>query len=126
MRISSSRSGFFGLLFAIALLAAAPAGAAETTWGAISVDLAATTVDAAYGVGGGDSEAEAVENGQKFCAKSGGASCKSVVTYQQCGAFASNGHDGGWGKAPTKKEAEAGAMRACEKEDCKLLVVDCN
>jgi uncharacterized protein DUF4189 len=125
MRTTFSKWMIAGL-GAAGLFAAAPAAAAETAWGAISVDLSATTVDAAYGIGGGDTEAEAVENGQKFCAKSGGASCKSVVSYQRCGAFATNGHDGGWGKAPTKKEAEASAMRACEKGDCQLLVADCN
>jgi hypothetical protein len=125
MRTTFSKWMIAGL-GAAGLFAAAPAAAAETAWGAISVDLSATSVDAAYGIGGGDTEAEAVENGQKFCAKSGGASCKSVVSYQRCGAFATNGHDGGWGKAPTKKEAEASAMHACEKGDCQLLVADCN
>lgn len=48
------------------------------------------------------------------------------VTYEQCGAFASNGHDAGWGKAPTKDKAEASAMNACEKKDCVMVTSDCN
>ena len=113
-------------LCAGALFAAAPASAAEYAWGSISIDAADATISPAWGTGGGDTQAEAIENSQKFCVKSGGKSCKSMVAYQQCGAFASNGHDAGWGKAPTKREAEDGAMKACEKGDCKIVVSDCN
>ncbi|WP_158815647.1 DUF4189 domain-containing protein [Methylocapsa sp. S129] len=100
--------------------------AADYAWGAISVDASASTTEPAYGVGGADTEAEAVETAQKFCVKAGGKGCKSMVTYQQCGAFASNGHDAGWGKSPTKKGAEDGAMSACQKGDCKIVISDCN
>jgi hypothetical protein len=76
---------------------------------------------------GGDSEDEANRNAIKFCHETGSkAGCKVVVTYRQCGAFASDGHDAGWSKAPTRKEAEIGAIQACEKDGCKLVTSDCN
>ena len=44
----------------------------------------------------------------------------------QCGAFASNGHDTGWSEAPTKTEAESGAIKTCGESDCKLVTSGCN
>jgi hypothetical protein len=116
----------FAGLIAIGL-ASAPAAAAEYAWGAISIDAADSTTSPAYGIGGGASESEASDNAQKFCKEAGGGKgCKVMVTYEQCGAFASNGHSAGWGKAPTKDKAEANAMSACEKKDCVMVTSDCN
>jgi hypothetical protein len=120
-------AGLAFLGFSAVVLAAAPARAGEYAWGAISIDAAASTSSPAYGVGGGASEAEASENAQKFCKEAGGGKgCKVMATYEQCGAFASNGHSAGWGKAPTKDKAEANAMSACEKKDCVMVTSDCN
>ena len=125
MGLNSIGWAFLGSL--VIGLAAAPAGAGEYAWGAISIDAAASTTSSAYGVGGGASESEATENAQKFCKEAGGGKgCKVMVTYEQCGAFASNGHSAGWGKAPTKDKAEANAMSACEKKDCVMVTSDCN
>ena len=105
---------------------AAPAQAGED-WGAIAIDTTQTTTAPSWGVGGGASEDEANENALNFCLKTGSkAGCRVVVTYQQCGAFASNGHDAGWSKAPTKTEAEDGAVKACGESGCKLVTSDCN
>ena len=84
------------------------------------------TREPAYGIGGGDSEDEAAVNAQKFCRESGGAACKMVVTYEQCGAYAAGHSGGGWGKDTTKKTAEAKAISGCDADDCKLVVSDCN
>jgi hypothetical protein len=95
-------------------------------WGAISVDLAKAERDPSYGIGGGDSEDEAVGNAQKFCKEAGGSMCKMVVTYRQCGAYAASHTGGGWGREATKKTAEAKAISGCDADDCKLVVSDCN
>ncbi len=96
-------------------------------WGAISVDLEKVERSPYYGLGGGDTEAEATKNAMKFCAEAGGKQCKTVVTYNQCGAYAANNRNGGgWGKSETKKTAESQAMAACNHDSCKLLVSDCN
>lgn len=103
------------------------ARAGDTAWGAIAIDVTQKTSEPSYGVGGGATEAEASENATGFCQKTGSkAGCKIVVTYQQCGAFASNGHDAGWAKAPSKKEAEAAAVKACGQSDCAVAASDCN
>jgi hypothetical protein len=112
---------------ALGLFCAAPADAKEYAWGAIAIDASVSNADPAYGVGGGDSESEAVENAHDFCIKAGGGKgCKSMVTYRECGAFASNGGEAGWGKAATKQTAENGAMDGCGKKNCKIVISDCN
>ena len=117
------------IAFSLSLAAFSLAGslpARAEGWGAISVDLHEADRDPAYGIGGGDSEDEAVGNAQKFCKDSGGNACKSVVTYKQCGAYAASRSGGGWGKDATKKTAEAKAISGCDADDCKLVVSDCN
>ena len=109
-----------------AMLALGTSAAQAGQWGAISVDLEKADMNPYYGVGGGASEEEAVANGQKFCEQSGGAHCKNVVTYEQCGAYAASKSAGGWGKAPSKKTAEIQAMAGCADDSCKLVVSDCN
>ena len=80
-----------------------------------------------YGVGGGATEEEAVGNAMNFCKEAGGVTCKSLVSYEQCGALAVSGTgDAGWGKAPTKTTAEAQAMAGCQNDLCKIVASDCN
>lgn len=101
--------------------------AGDTKWGAFAVDTSdATTKTPYYGVGGGDSEKEASDNAMKFCTEAGGKSCTLATTYEQCGALASNGSSIGWGKAPSKEDAEKQSMQGCGKDDCKVLASDCN
>ena len=111
-------------LIALPLLGALPARADD--WGALSIDLKKVDRDPAYGIGGGDTEDEAVGNAQKFCKESGGTACKSVVTYRQCGAYAASRTGGGLGRDATKKTAEAKAISGCDADDCKMVVSDCN
>jgi len=114
-----------GLAFA-SLCLAPPARAADD-WGAIAIDTTQAAKEPSWGVGGGASEDEASGYALDFCLKTGTkAGCRVVVTYQQCGAFASDGHEAGWSKAPTKTEAESGAINACGGSGCKLVTSDCN
>lgn len=115
------------LVLATLSFAASLATARAESWGAISVDLEVVERSPYYGIGGGDSEGEATKNSQKFCKEAGGKECKVVVTYNQCGAYASNKRNGGgWGKSETKKTAESMAMAGCNHDTCKVLVSDCN
>jgi hypothetical protein len=62
----------------------------------------------------------------KFCKEAGGESCKLVVTYNACGAYAASHSHGGWGKSSTRKEAEIQALAGCGDEHCVVVVSDCN
>lgn len=126
--------GFRTFLFCGALIGAASLGnsvigtsafAAEYKWGAISIDTALGK-SPAYGIGGGDTKEEAVENAQKFCKEAGGSKCQVATTYEKCGAVATNKTSGFWGIGATEKEASDRALKACEKGDCQVQVADCN
>ncbi|MGL4395390.1 MAG: DUF4189 domain-containing protein [Hyphomicrobium sp.] len=106
---------------------AASAHAEETKWGALALDTEKAEREPAYGIGGGDTEEEAVANAVNFCKEAEGVACKSVVTYEQCGALAVSGKGhAGWGKAATKKTAEVQALAGCDNDLCKVVVADCN
>jgi hypothetical protein len=107
-------------------MAATSVAARADSFGAIAIDFTKMERSPYYGVGGGDSEGEATKNALQFCMEAGGKDCKLAVTYTQCGAYASNGSVGGWGKAATKKEAEQGAISGCADGKCKVVVSDCN
>ncbi|MBK9077904.1 MAG: DUF4189 domain-containing protein [Hyphomicrobium sp.] len=105
----------------------APVAAEDTKWGALALDTAKAEQAPAYGIGGGDTEEEAVANAVNFCNEAEGAACKSVVTYEQCGALAVSGKgDAGWGKSATKLTAETQALAGCDNDACKVVVSDCN
>jgi hypothetical protein len=128
-KMISTRNVRSNLTVALSVAAFCFGGAAAAhadSWGAIAVDLTKIEKSPYYGVGGGDSEAEATKNAMKFCAESGGESCKLATTYNQCGAYAASKVHGGWGKAPTKKEAEIQAKSGCGDEHCEVVVSDCN
>ncbi len=116
--------------FAVAFIAiiASPTLGATPKWGAIAVDAAVAEREPFYGVGGGAAEQEAIDAAMGFCKEAGGAACKSVVTYQQCGALAVSGKgQGGWGQSDSKDGAEKQAMSACKSDvACRIVVSDCN
>ena len=116
----------FSLAF-IALITM-PALAESSKWGAIAVDAAVAEREPYYGVGGGDAEQEASDAAMGFCKEAGGAACKIVVTYQQCGALAVSGKgQGGWGQSDSKDGAEKQAMSACKSDVvCRIVASDCN
>ena len=114
-----------GCLTVALYLSGSPAWA--DAWGALALDMEKAERAPFYGVGGGESEAEATANAMKFCQDAGGKACKMLTTYQQCGALAVSGTgDAGWGKAPTKATAEAQAIAGCQNDLCKIVASDCN
>ena len=104
------------------------AAVAETTkWGAIAVDTQKAEKDPAWGTGGADTEQEAIDIAVKFCTDEGGAVCKAIVSYEQCGALAVDGKgEAGWGKSATKAGAEKQALEGCGAGDCSIVTSDCN
>lgn len=109
------------------VLFAVPSFAAETKWGALALDTEKAEREPYYGVGGADTEQEAIDAAMGFCKDAGGVACKSMVTYEQCGALAVSGKgSAGWAKAATKADAEANAVKACEDAECKVATSDCN
>ncbi len=117
------------IVFGFSLLAAAavPAFADSYKWGALSLDTEKAEKEPYYGVGGADTEKEAGDIAVDECTKAGGAKCTLAVTYEQCGALAVSGKgEAGWGKAPTKKDAEAQALSGCKGDSCSVVVSDCN
>ena len=109
------------------ILVTAPVLAYADDWGAIAIDTQKAEESPYYGVGGGDTEKEAVDNAFNFCVEAGGKKCKAIVSFQQCGALAVSGKgDAGWAKAATKKNAEVQALTACQNDACQVLVSDCN
>ncbi len=117
------------VVFGFLLLAAAsvPALSDSYKWGALSLDTEKAEKEPYYGVGGADTEKEAGDIAIDECTKAGGAKCTLAVTYEQCGALAVSGKgEAGWGKAPTKKDAEAEALQGCKGDSCSVVVSDCN
>jgi hypothetical protein len=115
-------------LFASVLMLGTSLASADEKWGALSIDFPGeghSMATAYYGVGGGDTQDEAVANAQKFCAENG-KHCQSVVSYRACAAYASDEAHGGYGADDTEKAAKDRALRACGQGDCKILVSDCN
>lgn len=116
-----------GLLTALSAAAiAGSAWAGDTKWGAFAVDTSDKTKEPYYGVGGGDTDKEASDYALKFCKEAGGKECTLAVTYEQCGALASNGKSIWWGVAPTQKDAEMQALQGCKDGECKVVSSDCN
>jgi hypothetical protein len=119
------KRAFLGLVLVGAV--SVPAFAESYKWGALALDTAKVEKQPAYGVGGGDDEKEASDNAMKFCKDAGGAQCTVATTYEQCGAIAVSGKgEGGWGKAPTKKDAESQALQGCKGDSCSVVASDCN
>jgi hypothetical protein len=112
----------------IILLSTSAARADDSKWGAIALDTAKAESEPYYGVGGGDDEQQAIDAAMGFCKEAGGADCKPLVSYEQCGALAVTGKGtAGWGKDTTKASAEAQALSGCnDPENCKIVVSDCN
>jgi hypothetical protein len=109
------------LVFALMVPVAAHAG-----WGVIAVDEQVGEKDPAYGVGGGDSKAEATQNAMRFCKEATGKSCEVAVSYQKCGAYASSKKYSGIGTASTAQDTKKKALDGCNNASCRVLVAECN
>ena len=111
------------LVFAMSMIVPV---AAHAGWGVIAVDDQVGEKDPAYGVGGGDSKAEATKNAMKFCKEASGTKCDVAVTYEKCGAYASSRKYSGTGTASTAQEAKKKALGECNNASCRVLIADCN
>jgi hypothetical protein len=119
------KRAFLGLLLVGAV--SMPAVAETFKWGALALDTAKVEKEPYYGVGGGETEKEASDNAVAGCKDAGGAQCTVATTYEQCGAIAVSGKgEAGWGKAPTKKDAESQALQGCTGDSCSVVASDCN
>lgn len=124
LKLALKRFVFALSLFAVPTI---PASADSYKWGALSLDTEKAEKEPFYGVGGADTEKEAGDIAVEECTKAGGTTCTLAVTYEQCGALAVSGKgEAGWGKAPTKKEAEKQALEGCKGDSCSVVVSDCN
>jgi Domain of unknown function (DUF4189) len=121
----SLKRALLGLFLVTAM--SVPAMAETYKWGALALDTAKAEKEPAYGVGGGDDEKEASDIAMTNCKDAGGAQCTVATTYEQCGAIAVSGKgEAGWGKAPTKKDAEGQALQGCKGDSCSVVASDCN
>lgn len=105
---------------------AKPEAKKEGDWGAIAVDAKDHSSDRAYGVGSAANKEEAEKYAQKYCADAGGEQCAVMVSYQQCGAFASFKENQGKGIGSTKQMAEEMAKKECKDTQCSIITSDCN
>ena len=114
-------------LVAAGLLAAASTGMAFAT-GAIAVDD--SYGDEPSGVGYGfvtlyGSKQEAEAGALDVCQSEGNTDCKVVLTFQNCGAYASSRNNYGVGTGRTMDAAEKSALTNCGEGDCIPVVSDC-
>jgi Domain of unknown function (DUF4189) len=96
--------------------------------GAIAVDDDGDTVggDAGYGIVTGEpSRDAAAREAMKQCRSSGNSSCRVVVRFDVCGAYASSKSYYGVGWGNTAAEAQRRALDECGQGSCKILVSDC-
>lgn len=100
--------------------------AEQDVWGAIAIEQAKGDTDPYFGIGGGDSQAEAEKNAQRFCREAGAKRCVVQVTYTQCGAYAVSATGFGRGIGASQKAAEKAALTACNDKNCSLVTSDCN
>ena len=113
-------------VFLLSTTAATSALAETYRWGAIAVDTEKAEKQPAWGTGGSETEQDAIDIAVKFCTDAGGAVCKAMVSYEQCGALAVDGKgSAGWGKGPTKAGTEKQALTGCGADDCSVVVSDC-
>jgi hypothetical protein len=96
--------------------------------GAIAVDDEAGSKpgDAGFGVGYGDSKESAQSAALKKCTSMGNDSCKVVVWYKKCGAYASSAEKFGIGYGSTEDAAKNMALAQCSVSSCKVVASDCD
>ena len=119
----------FGAVSAASLVAfgASQAFARDAQYDSIAVSDArgVSGGDAGYGVGQGNSQADANEGAMHECKSHKNPDCKLVLTYGMCGAYASSTNHAGTGMGRTAVEAAKNALDACAHDNCKVVVSDC-
>lgn len=108
------------------LMALTPAAALG--WGAIAVDdsKGQNADDVGYGFVIGEDSEKAANNGAIKQCKTKNKSCKAVIAFEQCGAYAVSGNRWGTGEGVTKGAARRQALANCGNEACKLVVAECD
>ena len=96
--------------------------------GAIAVDdqPGAKPSDAGYGIGFGDSKDSAKQAALRKCKDAGNDSCKVMVWFEKCGAYASSFEKYGIGWGDSKDDAEAKALDVCGNDHCKVVTSECD
>lgn len=96
--------------------------------GAIAVDDApgGKPGDAGYGIGFGDSKDSAKQAAMKKCEEAGNSSCKVMVWFEKCGAYASSFEKYGIGWGGSKDDAEEKALDQCGNGHCKVVASECD
>ena len=115
-------------LLTSACFALALAGAAFG-WGAIAVDDAIDTHpdDVGYGFSTGhNSEAAAASGALEECKGAGNDSCKVILTFKACGAYATSKRKFGVGEGSTKERAEQAALIMCGQQSCQVVSAECD
>jgi hypothetical protein len=120
------KNGHLRALLLGATLTVAPLGAAWAT-GAIAVDdqPGQKPSDAGYGIAFGDSKESAEKAALAKCNSMGNSSCKVVVWFEKCGAYASSNEKYGIGWAATEDDAKSKALDQCGNGQCRLVASDC-
>jgi hypothetical protein len=98
-------------------------------WGAIAIDdeQGQSAADIGYGyVTGEDSEDAARRGALRECRKRNTRSCKVVLTFEECGAYAVDRRN--WGSSEGKSEASArrNSLLQCGSGTCRVAVSVCN
>lgn len=109
----------------LALAMVLPAMAMAT--GAIAVDDQQGDEEPGYGISSGQAnKADAQRVALSECKKAGNKSCKVVVWFEGCGAYAVSAKHYGIGYGKTLAIAEKKAIDACGNGSCEVKVSDCD
>jgi hypothetical protein len=113
------------LSFAAALVLAQSGSAFAT--GAIAVDdqVGSKPSDAGYGIGFGDSKDSAMKAALAKCQSMGNSSCKVMVWFDRCGAYASSNEKYGIGWGGSEDDAKSNALDQCGNDQCRVVASDC-
>jgi hypothetical protein len=95
--------------------------------GAIAVDEqpGQKPSDAAYGIGFGDSKESAQKAALAKCNSIGNDTCKVVVWFVKCGAYASSNEKYGIGWGDSEDDAKSKALAECGNAHCRVVASEC-
>jgi hypothetical protein len=96
--------------------------------GAIAVDdqPGQKPSDAGYGIAFGDSKDSAQEAALAKCNSMGNQSCKVVLWFDKCGAYASSNEKYGIGWGDSEDDAKSKALEQCGNDHCRVVASDCS
>ena len=81
--------------------------------------------DAGFGIGFGDSKESAQKAALAKCNSMGNDTCKVVVWFEKCGAYASSNEKYGIGWGDSEDDAKSKAMDQCGNGHCRVVASDC-